>query len=56
MDSIDPHSDRDRLLMVEYAVLLHERFRISIDVAVNEVKRLLEDKKNGILNVTVWIK
>ena len=54
MDSIDPHSDRDRLLMVEYAVLLHERFRISIEVAVNEVKRLLEAKKNGEEIVSVF--
>lgn len=47
MDFIDPHNDKHRNLMVEYAISLHERFRIPVEMAVEEVKRLLEAKKNG---------
>ena len=47
MDFIDPHNEKHRNLMVDYAVSLHERFGMPVEEAVKEVKRLLEAKKNG---------
>lgn len=47
MEFIDPHNPEHRNLMANYAVSLHERFRIPVEIAVEEAKRLLEAKKSG---------
>lgn len=44
MDSIN---EKNKNLLVDYAVELSERFGISIEKAVEEVKRMMEAKKNG---------
>ena len=44
MDSIN---EDNKSLLVDYAMDLHERFGISIDEAINEVKRMMDAKKRG---------
>ena len=48
MDAINPENSNHRKLMAEYALSLSKRFGISIEKAIDEAKRLLECKKNGI--------
>lgn len=48
MDSLNLEDKNDVSVLVDFAVKLNERYGISIDKAVTEVKRMMEAKKQGL--------